>query len=70
MRLPVRVVSTEAAVEGLAQRLTARQKQVALLLVSGKRGYERAALLGITPEEVSRLTRVRSVALGHRARSN
>jgi DNA-binding CsgD family transcriptional regulator len=55
MRLPVRVVSTEAAVEGVARRLTTRQKQVALLLVSGKRRYEMAARLGITPEEVSRL---------------
>jgi DNA-binding CsgD family transcriptional regulator len=53
--LPVRGMATEASVPRVARLLTTRQKEAALLLISGKHRYEIARRLNITPEEVSRL---------------
>lgn len=53
--LSVRSVSSEEAVDRVADRLTLRQKEVMLLLIEGLHNYEIAPLLGIWQEEVSRL---------------
>lgn len=54
--LPARSVSSQEAVDRVAERLTFEQKQVMVLLIGGFRNYEIATLLGIRwEEEVSRL---------------